>query len=296
MAGLRIFEVSPRDGIQSLRHEVKTADKIELIRLLEDAGVKEIETTSFVHPKRVPNMADAEDVFTAVRMNTSNTVNHSVLVPNKRGIDRAKAVGATKFNIFFSPNEDFNKNNYGIPMEAILANYDEALVGVPSKDVRVYISMAFGGCVEELGNAVAAGLEFGDTIVLCDTEGTADPFSIALGIDVANDFTDNIALHLHAGRHLWENIETAYLHGIRQFDTSVGGLGGCPFMPKSNGNVPTEDLLAWAKERNIPCDVDIDALQPAIELAYKIKNPNLRVALRNKMSEAKGRIIRAVKR
>ena len=99
MAGISIFEVGPRDGIQNLKHEVKSAEKIELVRLLEDAGLTDIEVTSFVHPKRVPNMADAEEVFTAVRLNTSYTVKHSVLVPNKRGIDRAKAVGATHFNI-----------------------------------------------------------------------------------------------------------------------------------------------------------------------------------------------------
>ena len=296
MAGITIFEVGPRDGIQNLKHEVKSAEKIELVKLLEDAGLTDIEVTSFVHPKRVPNMADAEDVFKAVRMNTSYNVNHSVLIPNKRGFDRAKAVGATHFNIFFSPNTDFNQQNYGLTLEQILAGYDEALEGVPTSNVRVYISMAFGGCVEELHDAIKAGLRFGDKIVLCDTEGTATPFDIALGIDIANDLTQNIAMHLHVGRHLWLNIETAYLHGVREFDASIGGLGGCPFMPKAGGNLATEDLVQWAEERNIPCAVCAETLKPAVELAHRIKNPTLRIALSNKVRETKGRIMRAVKR
>jgi len=296
MAGVTIFEVGPRDGIQNLQHEVKTADKIELVRLLEDAGLTDIEVTSFVHPKRVPNMADAEAVFTAVRMNTSNSVKHSCLVPNKRGIDRAKAVGVTNFNIFFSPNSDFNKENYGLTLEQILAGYEEGLVGIATSSVRVYISMAFGGCIEELHDAIKAGLRFGDKIVLCDTEGTATPFDIALGIDIAHDLTRNIALHLHVGKHLWTNIDTAYLHGVREYDASVGGLGGCPFMPKSGGNLATEDLVAWAEKRNIPCAIRGEALKPAIELAHRIKNPTLRIALGNRVRETKGRIIRAVKR
>ena len=296
MAGISIFEVGPRDGIQNLKHEVKTADKIELVRLLEDAGLTDIEVTSFVHPKRVPNMADAEGVFTAVRMNTSNTVKHSVLVPNKRGIDRAKAVGATNFNIFFSPNSDFNHENYGLTLEQILAGYEDALEGVATSAVRVYISMAFGGCIEELQAAVEAGLRFGDKIVLCDTEGTASPFDIALALDIAYDLTRNIAMHFHAGRHLWANIDTAYLHGVREYDSSIGGLGGCVFMPKSGGNLATEDLVAWAEKMNIPCAVRGEALKPAVELAHRIKNPTLRIALGNRVRETKGRIIRAVKR
>ncbi len=296
MAGITIFEVGPRDGIQNLKHEVKSSEKIELVKLLEDAGLTDIEVTSFVHPKRVPNMADAEEVFKAVRMNTSYSVNHSVLIPNKRGFDRAKAVGATHFNIFFSPNTDFNQRNYGLTLEQILAGYDEALEGVPTSNVRVYISMAFGGCVEELHDAIEAGLRFGDKIVLCDTEGTATPFDIALGIDIAHDSTQNIAMHLHVGRHLWLNIETAYLHGVREFDASIGGLGGCPFMPKAGGNLATEDLVQWAEERNIPCAVCAETLKPAVELAHRIKNPTLRIALSNKVRETKGRIMRAVKR
>ena len=296
MAGISIFEVGPRDGIQNLKHEIKSAEKIELVRLLEDAGLTDIEVTSFVHPKRVPNMADAEEVFTAVRLNSSYSVKHSVLVPNKRGIDRAKAVGATNFNIFFSPNSDFNRENYGLTLEQIIAGYEEALEGVPTSDVRVYVSMAFGGCIEELYDAIETGLRFGDKIVLCDTEGDATPFDIALALDIAHDLTRNIAMHLHVGRHLWTNIDTAYLHGVREFDASIGGLGGCPFVPKSGANLATEDLVQWAEERNIPCAVCAETLKPAVELANRIKNPTLRIALTNKVRETKGRFMRAVKR
>jgi hydroxymethylglutaryl-CoA lyase len=296
MAGVHIFEVGPRDGLQGLEHVVNTADKIELVALLREAGLKQIEVTSFVHPKRVPNMADAEAVYTGVCMDSSNSVGLSVLIPNKRGIDRAKAVGATNFNIFFSPNDDFNRENYGLSLKNILKGYVEALEGIDPKLVRVYISMAFGGCMDELSSAVKSGLTFGDKIVLCDTEGDATPFDIALGIDVVYDLTRNIGLHLHRGKHLMANVETAYLHGVREFDSSIGGLGGCPFMPKSGANLATEELVAWCVKMNIPCGVEEDALKPAIALAHRIKNPDLRTTLRNKVRETKGKILRVVKR
>lgn len=287
MAGITIFEVSPRDGLQNLRHVVPTEHKIELVRLLTEAGLNNIEVASFVHPGRVPTMADAEDVFDGVKGMDGT---FSVLVPNQRGIDRARAVGATKFNIFFSPNEAFNKENYGISLDQILKGYNAALEGVPTSDVRVYISMAFGGCVEELANAVQSGLKYGDKIVLCDTNGTANPFDIALGIDVANDYTTNLALHLHQGKHLLTNVETAYLHGVREFDASVGGLGGCPFVVGSGANLATEDLVAWCKKMGIPCVVDDKGLEKAVQYAKKLKNPTLKHTIVNKVSETKNRI------
>ena len=132
---IRIFEVGPRDGLQNLPHVPSTQDKIELIKLLREAGLTRIEIASFVHPKAVPNMADAEEVCAAFEDNTG----FSVLVPNKRGLDRAIASGMTQFNIFYSPMDSFNVANYGLKQEQILANYREALKGIPKDVVRVYI-------------------------------------------------------------------------------------------------------------------------------------------------------------
>jgi len=119
---IRIFEVGPRDGLQNLPHVPSTQDKIELIKLLRDAGLTRIEIASFVHPKAVPNMADAEEVCAAFE----DITGFSVLVPNKRGLDRAIASGMTQFNIFYSPMDSFNVANYGLKQEQILANYREA--------------------------------------------------------------------------------------------------------------------------------------------------------------------------
>lgn len=296
MGGLTIHEVGPRDGLQNLRYLPKTEEKITLIDLLIEAGLKSIEIGSFVNPHWVPNMADSGEVFSVVNTSKPADVELSVLTPNKRGVDRAKEVGATNFGVFFSPNDDFNQANYNSDLDTILERYRTALEDIDRGQVRVYISMAFGGCVEDLQNAIKAGLDFGDKIVLCDTTGEATPFDVALALDYAMDLTKDIALHLHHGKHLFDNIETAFLHGVREFDASIGGLGGCPFIPRSGANLATEDLVAWCQDRGIDCGVDYAALGPAIEVAYRIKNPHRRAAIGNKLRQIKGRVMGAVRR
>tara|TARA_R110000796_G_scaffold57297_3_gene132362 strand:+ start:537 stop:1418 length:882 start_codon:yes stop_codon:yes gene_type:complete len=291
---IQIFEVSPRDGIQNMVHAVSSEEKLALITLLQEAGIKKIEVTSFVNPKRVPNMADAEDVYETAAKPSDGEL--SVLVPNKRGIERAKSVGATKFNIFFSPNDEFNVENYGLRLPTILKGYYEALEGIPTSDVRVYISMAFAADLDPLEKAIVSGLEYGDTIVLCDTDGTASPFEVITGIDVAKKYTDQISVHLHHGRNLMDNVESAYNAGVREFDSSVGGLGGCPFVPGAGANLATEDLVKWADKKGIEHGVDREKLKDAVRLAKKIKNPSLRIAINNKIKETQARIKSVVTR
>jgi len=282
---IRIFEVGPRDGLQNLPHYPSTEDKVELIRLLREAGLDRIEITSFVHPKVVPNMKDAEDVCASIGDKTGL----SVLIPNKRGLDRAKACGMKKFNIFYSPMDSFNLANYGLKQEQIIANYQEALQGIPKEDVRVYISEAFEAPQEELALAVQRGLEFGNRIVLCDTKGSASPYQIARGVDTAREFTYHVSLHLHHGQHLMENVEIGYYHGVREFDASIGGLGGCPFVAGSGANLATEDLVKWCEKRGIECGVKSSDLKEARKLAHKIKNPTLRHVAKNKYNETVSR-------
>jgi len=282
---IRIFEVGPRDGLQNLPHVPSTEDKIELIKLLRDAGLTRIEVASFVHPKAVPNMADAEDVCNAF----DNKTGFSVLVPNKRGLDRAMECGMTQFNIFYSPMNSFNLANYGLTQEQILANYETALEGVSKDSVRVYISEAFEAPIEDLVIAVKAGLKFGNRIVLCDTKGTADPFQIATSVRATRYLTKSISLHLHHGQHLMDNVSTGYELGVREFDASIGGLGGCPFVQGSGANLATEDLVKWCEQQDIYCGVNYADLKKARKLAHKIKNPTLRIAAKNKYNEAKNR-------
>ena len=289
MAGITIFEVAPRDGLQNLSHFVATEDKLHLISLIEKTNVKHIEVASFVNPRLVPNMADGEEVVQGV-LRRNNDVSYSVLVMNDRGLERAKAVGATKFNIVLSPDDDFNKKNFGKDLEAITAIYDKMLTDVPRGNVRVYISRAFGGCVEQLAEVVQKGLTYGEKIVLCDTSGTAKPFDIALAIDVANDYTENLAVHLHHGKNLMPNVETAYLNGVFEFDTSIGGLGGCPFVKDSGANLATEDLLRWCREKGIRCPLNDKAVREAAEFAKQIRYPTFTSVIKGKMQEATGRI------
>ena len=282
---IRIFEVGPRDGLQNLPFVPSTDDKIHLIQLLRDAGLDHIEIASFVHPKAVPNMADAEEVCETF----DDKRGLSVLVPNQRGLDRAVSCGMSLFNIFFSPIESFNVANYGLKLERILENYEKCLQGVPRESVRVYLSEAFDANQEDLAIAVQHGLRFGTKIVLCDTKGTATPFDIATGIDTANDFTRDLALHLHHGKHLMSNVATGYSKGVREFDASIGGLGGCPFVEGSGANLATEDLVKWCEKEGIDCGVKSPDLKAARRLAHKIKNPTLRVAAKNKINETKNR-------
>lgn len=282
---IRIFEVGPRDGLQNLPHVPSTEDKIQLIKHLRDAGLTRIEVTSFVHPKAVPNMADAEQVCAAFDDKTG----FSVLVPNQRGMDRAIASGMTNYNIFFSPCDTFNVSNYGLKLERILDNYEEALDGIDPDIVRVYISEAFESGSEALSLAIQHGLRFGKRIVLCDTKGSATPFDIATGVGIAQGFTHELSLHLHHGKHLMENVSTGYSHGVREFDSSIGGLGGCPFVESSGANLATEDLVKWCKKRGIDCGVKLSDLKAARKLAHKIKNPTLKIAAKNKYKETKNR-------
>ena len=142
---MNIYEVGPRDGLQSAAVKLSTEEKVQMIGLLHDAGLNKIEVGSFVHPQRVPNMADSEDVFREV---SGLDCELGVLVPNKRGLDRAKSVGAEKFNIFLSPSETFNQNNLGADLKTIFSNYRSMLYGVPKEDIRVYVSHAFGCPIE----------------------------------------------------------------------------------------------------------------------------------------------------
>jgi len=283
---IRIFEVGPRDGLQNLPFVPSTEDKIHLIQLLRDAGLDHIEIASFVHPKAVPNMADAEEICDAF----DDKEGFSVLVPNQRGLDRAKDSGMDRYNIFFSPVESFNIANYGLKMKQILDNYEKCLQGIPRESIRVYLSEAFDANNEDLAIAVQHGLRFGKTIVLCDTKGTAQPYDIASGIDTAHEFTVDLALHLHHGKHLMNNVAIGYENGVREFDSSIGGLGGCPFVEGSGANLATEDLVKWCEKSGIDCGLKYSDLKKARRLAHKIKNPTLRVAAKNKFNETKNRV------
>jgi len=276
--GLTIYEVGPRDGLQGLDFIIPTAQKIELIQLLYDAGLTNIEVGSFVNPRVMPTMADSDLVFANISHIDGQ---FGVLIPNQHGLIRAKQVGVTHFNIFFSPSDEFNHRNLGRVQSEVIDHYWDMLKGVPRENVRVYISCAFGcpfmGSISD--NDLSYSLQqadlLGGTIVLCDTVGKATPELVESALMLTESMNANIALHLHYGdgdRHqMLRNIETAWDYGVRQFDSSIGGLGGCPLTLGSGHNLATEDLVAWCEDEGIDCGVSTDNLKSVLSFIKRLE-------------------------
>lgn len=268
-----IYEVGPRDGLQSLSHVVPIEHRRKLIQSLYNAGVQNIEEVSFVHPKVLPQMAGAEEVFTG---------KGSVLVLNQRGFDRARAVGAEKLNIVLSPCESFCMRNMGKRHHELMLSYRTFLHDYPKDKVRVYISMAFGS--PDSGSFDRKRLEimvrdakmFGETVVFADTVGCATPMDVGLAAEVAHENGMVPALHLH---HRGDEsrpislVRAGLLAGIRQFDSSIGGLGGCPFAQGSGANLSTEMLVRHIRAWGFETGIDERGLEAARQLAFTAKHP-----------------------
>ena len=267
---VKIYEVGPRDGLQALSHFVDTATKIELINTLYNAGLNDIEETSFAHPRLVPQMADAEDVFSG----------GSVLVMNKRGYERAKSVGAKKINIVFSPCEEFNKRNLGKSRDELYGEYSSFMGEVDKEDVRVYLSMAFGspygGAVnfDLMKECIHDAKMFGNTVVFADTVGVGSTEEVAMFANMALEMNMTPALHLHHTGDEERAIDLVYAginHGIREFDSSIGGLGGCPFAEESGANLSTETLVRYLNRWGCDTGIHQADLIPALRIVSDIR-------------------------
>jgi hydroxymethylglutaryl-CoA lyase len=271
MKPIEIYEVGPRDGLQAFSHTILLQDKVDLIKALVGAGLIDIEVGSLVHPKLVPSMADSDEVFKKVWHLDACL---GLLVPNNKGIERAKKLGATYYNIFFSPMPSFNIANHGKTYQEVVDQYYISLDGIPKENIRVYLSMAFHSNKNEINKAMKDACNLGSTVVLCDTDGTATNEEVYHTIRRAKQHTDNIALHLHKSTKLFQHIATAYEMGVTQFDSSIGGMGGCPFVEGSESNLATEELVKWCNQMHIPCGVSLEDLDPALEIVKKIKAPH----------------------
>jgi len=276
MTDISVYEVGPRDGLQSASVSLSTGQKVQMITSLHESGINSIEVGSFVHPRRVPNMADSEDVYLGV---ADLKCKLGVLVPNERGLRRAQSVGATKFNIFLSPSETFNKNNLRMGLSDIFSNYRSMLYGIPKEDIRVYVSHAFGCPIEGkadpdyLLDTLTKSALLGDDVVLCDTVGMADAEDMKSVLELTEDVRANWSLHLHHNYQVHDkilnNVQIGYDYGITQFDSSIGGLGGCPFSPGSGANLATEALVGWADKNNLDTGVSIESLQTSLDFVEK---------------------------
>ena len=268
-----VVEVGPRDGLQNEAAVVPAADKVRLIERLADAGLPVVEATSFVSPRAVPQLADADEVLPAVRRRPG--VRYPVLVPNVRGLDRALAAGADAIAVFTAASDEFTRANIGMTIAESLLAFAPVLQRAHAEGMwtRGYISTAFGcpysGEVQpEVVAGVAAalrGLGCGQ-ISIGDTIGVGRPEQVPAVVSaVAGSVpVEEIALHLHdTGGLALENVAAGLEAGVRVFDSSAGGLGGCPFAPGAPGNLSTEALVGFLHERGHATGVDLEAVREA---------------------------------
>ncbi len=268
-----VVEVGPRDGLQNEAATVSTADKVRFVELLADAGLPVVEVTSFVSPKAVPQLADADQVLPAVHRREG--VRYPVLVPNLRGLERAVAAGADAIAVFTAASEGFARANVNMTIAESLAAcapvLDQALAA--GMWTRGYVSTAFGcpydGAVPSAAVArVAAELAaLGcDEISIGDTIGVAGPDQVPRVVAAVAERVglDRVALHLHdTGGRALDNVAAGLEVGVRTFDSSAAGLGGCPFAPGAPGNVATEALVRFLHRQGMETGVDPDAVEAA---------------------------------
>ncbi|KMS85082.1 hydroxymethylglutaryl-CoA lyase [Prauserella rugosa] len=270
-ASVTVYEVGPRDGLQAEQHVIDTATKVELIRKLAASGLDTIEATSFVSARWVPQLGDASDVL--AELDLDDSVRYPVLVPNERGMSRALESGAREVAVFASATESFAHSNLGRGVDEALAAFAPVVAEARRRDmpVRGYISMCFGDPWEgpvSFDAVVAVARELVEQgcscISLGDTIGVATPGhvkALVAALDEGGVPPVMLALHCHDtyGQAL-ANVYAGLQVGIGQFDSSVGGIGGCPFAKSATGNLATEDLVWMLHGLGYNTGIDLDAL------------------------------------
>ncbi|MEU0406881.1 hydroxymethylglutaryl-CoA lyase [Streptomyces griseorubiginosus] len=266
-ARVRIHEVGARDGLQNEKSTVPTEVKAEFVRRLAEAGLTTIEATSFVHPKWVPQLADAEQLFPQI---SDLSVDLPVLVPNERGLDRALALGATRVAVFASATESFAKANLNRTVDEALTMFEPVVGRAKAEGVHVrgYLSMCFGDPwegavpVPQVVRVCRALLDMGcDELSLGDTIGVATPGHVRALLTELDVPVEKVGVHFHDtyGQAL-ANTYAALQHGVTTVDASAGGLGGCPYAKSATGNLATEDLVWMLQGLGIDTGVDLGRL------------------------------------
>jgi hydroxymethylglutaryl-CoA lyase len=251
---VRVYEVGPRDGLQNEATPIATADKLRYLELLAAAGLREIEATSFVSPKAIPQLADAAEVLAALTRQPG--VRYPVLVPNSRGLERAEAAGADALAVFTAASSAFTQRNIGMTVDESLDAFAPVLdrAGHLGWWRRGYVSTAFGcpytGRVDprtavDVGlRLVGLGVEevcFGDTIGVAVPDQVSELTGLAVEAGIP---LEQIAYHFHDTRGTaLANVAAGLAGGVRCFDAASGGTGGCPYAPGAAGNLATEDLV-----------------------------------------------------
>jgi hydroxymethylglutaryl-CoA lyase len=268
---VRVYEVGPRDGLQNEATPISTEAKLRFIGLLADAGLREIEATSFVSPKAIPQLADADELMASLERREG--VRYPVLVPNLRGLERAESAGAEAVAVFTAASEPFTRANINMSIAESIDAFRPVIDRARERGwwTRGYVSTAFGCPYQgEVGEAAVVGvarelLELGiDELSIGDTIGVAGPSDVrrvvnaltAAGIEI-----ERLAMHFHDTRGTaLANVTAALELGVRCFDASTGGTGGCPYAPGAAGNLATEDLVYLLDREGLSHGIDLDAL------------------------------------
>ncbi|MBL8087225.1 MAG: hydroxymethylglutaryl-CoA lyase [Chthonomonas sp.] len=270
---IRIIEVGPRDGLQNEATPISTELKLTFIRGLRDAGLTEIEATSFVSPKWVPQLGDAEVLWPQLPPGGK----YSALIPNARGLQRALELGVDRIAVFTAASDAFTQKNINMTVAESLAVFADVIqefrAAIPGGWVRGYVSTAFecpfagriapSAVVDVSEKLMAMGV---DEISIGDTIGVAAPAEVrALNDALLPSIPfDRVAYHFHNTRGTAiANVAQALEMGVRAFDSSAAGLGGCPYAPGASGNVSTEDLVYFLERSGFPTGVDLEKLRQA---------------------------------
>jgi hydroxymethylglutaryl-CoA lyase len=278
-AAISVREVGPRDGLQN-EDPIPTEAKVRLIDALSATGVRRIEAVSFVHPKAIPQMADADQVW--ARIDRSPQVRYSALVPNLRGAQRALDAGFGEIEVVVSASDAHNRKNINRSTAESLDDIAGivALVHDRGATCQVIVATAYGcpyegdvpvsRVVGAVDRAVAGGA---DSICFGDTTGMATPTRVSRLVGEARSRHPDVPLGLHfhntRGTGL-ANVLAALELGVTDYDASVGGLGGCPYAPGATGNVCTEDLVHMVEDMGVGTGIDLDALIDAARLAEEL--------------------------
>ena len=277
---ITIVEVGTRDGFQNEKQFIPTETKIEIVNALSKTGLRNIQVTSAVHPKAIPQLADAEEVMT--RIERVPSISYRILAPNLKGVQRSISLKPDIINLMMSVTESHNRSNANRSIEESLKEYEHLVPMIADAGISV---MGGGACalgcpfegkvsirqIERIFDRyVAMGI---NRICIADTVGVANP---QLVYDVAAHMLDkypdvHFNMHLHNTRGLaLANILAAMQAGITEFDSAIGGLGGCPYAPNASGNIATEDLVNMLAEMGIETGVDLDALLEVSRLTQKV--------------------------
>lgn len=284
-----IVEVSPRDGLQSDGAVVSTAAKLELIERAVAAGIRRIEATSFVNPARVPQMADADDVMAGLHARRDaaaagdpvRAASFIGLVLNTRGFERALAAGCDEVNAVVVVSDTFSVRNQGTTTDEGIAVWEQIAAAAERAGVPASVTLAASfGCpyegevplerlVDVVSRCAAAG---GVEIALADSIGVAVPTEVRQRIDAAraaiaeHGSDQHLRVHFHNTRNTGiANVAAAVEHGVRVVDSSLGGIGGCPFAPNATGNVPTEDVAYMLDRMGFDTGIDLASLVGTVE-------------------------------